>query len=58
VKRPFHVRDPVAQRTGRIASKWNLFTTPTFQGYNHSGVISYKWADYRGRRFWTRHWRS
>jgi peroxiredoxin len=29
---------------GRIASEWNLFTTPTYYVIDHKGVIRYKWA--------------
>jgi hypothetical protein len=35
---------------GPLATKWNVFATPTFYVIDHRGVIRYKWAGAPGER--------
>ena len=35
---------------GAIASKWNLFSTPTYYVIDHKGLIRYKWAGSPGAK--------
>ena len=35
---------------GRIASEWNVFTTPTYYAIDHKGVIRFAWAGNPGAK--------